>query len=280
MLGENKNLRDTFKDSIKDTGNLSSPLLLNKERAGVRYIKTNKLITALYMVTDIMDKEEPIRLKLRTLGVEILSDTSMSKPAFDIDIQKIDQILSFLGIAFNVNMISEMNFNILKKEFTELKQSIQEFTSQNNLWLEEFIQSSSPDKGRSEEGLDPLVFPLSRGKKFNKGQTGTRIGVQKGSTLLKALSNVEGLKALNNAGNGFVILKNKRRESIIKVIKACPSFGGNKPDGINIRDIALAIRSLGEEIGEKTLQRELISMVKDNVLKKTGKKRWSQYSLN
>jgi len=100
MLGENKNLRDTFKDSIKDTGNLSSPLLLNKERAGVRYIKTNKLITALYMVTDIMDKEEPIRLKLRTLGVEILSDTSMSKPAFDIDIQKIDQILSFLGIAF------------------------------------------------------------------------------------------------------------------------------------------------------------------------------------
>jgi len=211
---------------------------------------------------------------------EMISSVETGEAAVSVLFKSAERSRGLLGIAFNVNMISEMNFNILKTEFTELKQSIQEFTSQNNLWLEEFIQSSSPDKGRSEEGLDPLVFPLSRGKKFNKGQTGTRIGVQKGSTLLKALSNVEGLKALNNAGNGFVILKNKRRESIIKVIKACPSFGGNKPDGINIRDIALAIRSLGEEIGEKTLQRELISMVKDNVLKKTGKKRWSQYSLN
>jgi hypothetical protein len=31
--------------------------------------------------------------------------------------------------------------------------------------------------------------------------------------------------------------------------------------------------------GEKTLQRELVSMVKDGVLKKLGEKRWSRYML-
>ena len=75
-----------------------------------------------------------------------------------------------------------------------------------------------------------------------------------------------------NTLNNFEILKQKRRETIIKVIK-------NKPEGVSIKDIVLAVRSLGEETGEKTLQRELISMIKDNVLKKTGEKRWSQYSL-
>ena len=36
--------------------------------------KTEKLITALYMVTDFMNNEEPLKKKLRTLGVELLSE--------------------------------------------------------------------------------------------------------------------------------------------------------------------------------------------------------------
>ena len=51
----------------------------------------------------------------------------------------------------------------------------------------------------------------------------------------------------------------------------------DKPNGVSIKDIVLALRNLGEERGEKTLQRELASMVKDGVLYKTGEKRWSRY---
>lgn len=248
MLGENKNLKDSEQKSLMTpygTGASDMPILL------LPYTKTNKLVTALYMVTDTMEKEEPIRLKLRTLGVEILSDITMSKAVFDT--QKIDQILSFLNIASDIRMISEMNSNILRKEFTELKQFIQEFTVKNNLWLEELTKDS------------PSPSPLLKSLSFSKGHQ-TRIGVQKGSTLMSALSKV------GHAGN-FQVLKDKRRESIIKIIK-------DKPDGISIKDISVAIKNLGEEMGNKTLQRELISMVKDNVLKKTGDKRWSQYSLN
>lgn len=274
MLGENKNLKDTSRDSIKDSAQKSFSYGVGTSLtmpSFLTYNKTNKLITALYMVTDTMEKEEPMRLKLRTLGVEILSDIiTMSKVGFDI--RKIDQTLSFLNIAFDIKMISEMNCNILKKEFIELKQSIQEFTAQNNLWFEEFI-SKPPllDEGGVEGGNSKITTSsfghpsLLRRREFSKGQ-GTRLGVQKGSTLMDALNKV------GHAEN-FQILKDKRRELIIKIIK-------NKSEGMSIKDISFAVQNLEEKIGEKTLQRELISMVKDNVLKKTGEKRWSLYFIN
>ena len=63
----NNNLKDVKEKSLTsygtDVSSVSTPL---------SYTKTHKLVTALYMVTDIIDKEEPIRNKLRILGVEII----------------------------------------------------------------------------------------------------------------------------------------------------------------------------------------------------------------
>ncbi|MCR4330406.1 MAG: hypothetical protein NUV49_00790, partial [Patescibacteria group bacterium] len=44
---------------------------------------------------------------------------------------------------------------------------------------------------------------------------------------------------------------------------------------INVKDVITVIPGLSE----KTIQRELIALVKSNVLKKEGEKRWSRYSL-
>lgn len=279
MLGENKNLKDTSKNFVKDT-NLPIPNLpLSKggeQGRGLPYTKTNKLITALYMVTDTMDKEEPIRLKLRTLGIEILSDiTSLSRVILTNLEDKIASILSFLTIAGDIRMISEMNHSILKKEFLELKQSIQESKTQDHLWLEEFINEGPAFTGEGRSFVLAKDRPSPTSVSLNKGQS-TRIGVQKGSTLLKALSKVE---------DSFGTLKNKRREEIINIIKDKKSTHGidglpaNLEVGATIKDIKNGAKGVLVSCGEKTLQRELISMVKDNVLKKTGEKRWSSYSV-
>ena len=268
MLGENKNLKDPERKSLMTSYGAGTQIATL-----LSYTKTNKLVTALYMVTDTMEKEEPIRLRLRTLGIEILSDIPyLQKENVNNFDRKITAVLSFLNIARDLGMISEMNFNILNKEFQELKQSIQELATKNDLWLEEFISEPSSNKS-----LFTKVGPSLDTMSFSKGH-GMRIGVQKGSTLLNALNKVKGAHNLSspesgNSRSGFEVLKNSRRESILKVIKI-------KPEGASIKDIISAFRNVGEEIGEKTLQRELISMVKDNVLKKTGEKRWSHYSLN
>ena len=266
MLGDNKNLKDTEGSSIKDTSSNPASLMLWQNHSE-SYAKTNKLITALYMVTDTIDKKEPIRLKLRTLGVEILSDIASLNLPQDVHSnghinQKITAILSFLNIASDIKMASEMNCNILKKEFKELSKSIQDFTTQNDLWFEKFVSHKSEeelleetfDKNNPSIGQIQSIFNRGKNLSSSKGH-GLSIGVQKGSTLLKALDKIKGLKNLNktNGSNKFEAIKEQRREVIIKVIK-------NKPDGMGIKDIIFAVRNLGEKIGEKTFQREIVSM--------------------
>ena len=130
MFRDEKNLKDSEKDSIKDTFSMPAPYQAEGFGVGT-YTKTNKLITALYMVTDIIDKGEPIRNKLRTLGTDILSDTYLVRQNNTGNILslmngKISETMSFLDLASAMNIISEMNCNILRKELSLLNQSITE----------------------------------------------------------------------------------------------------------------------------------------------------------
>ena len=142
----------------------------------ISYTKTDKLITALYMVTDIIDKDEPLRNKLRTLGTGIISD--MYSVPFNA-CSKISEIMSFLDIASAINIISEMNCNILRKEFSELSQSIKESTGN----IETKINTLNKQMNLSEffrEELSALPSLSGPAPKQSIGHNrSTRIGVQK-----------------------------------------------------------------------------------------------------
>ncbi|HEV7424495.1 MAG TPA: hypothetical protein VGO21_04905 [Candidatus Paceibacterota bacterium] len=247
-------------NNLKDTDNVFG-LIIKDSSVSLSYNKTNKLVTALYMVTDILDKEEPIRHKLRTLGTGIISDIHTIPKNV---VNKISEIMSLLDIASAVNIISPMNCNILRKEFLELDQSIKEFTGKaetinKQINLSEFFAGEAPIKNS---------LPNNQYKSIGHHGS-TRIGVQKGSTLMKALSD----RIINE--NNFEVLKRKRRVNILNIVK---NNGGNA----NIKDIKNKLSDNKNDelnVSEKTLQRELISLVKDGVLNKTGEKRWSRYFL-
>ncbi|MEK7328458.1 MAG: hypothetical protein AAB217_24700 [Chloroflexota bacterium] len=295
MFAGNKNLKN-----LKDINPTLLHPMSGEGLERLSYTKINKLITALYMVTDIIDKDEPLRNKLRTLGIEIILDiTSPTRVTLVGLLVKISEVMSFLDIASAINIISEMNCSILKKEFLELNQSIKESTDKvkilnKEISLSEFFRDSPLEEyplGGSGMNLSTPAFSHpSRGEENSKGhysnghQYSTRIGVQKGSTLLKALSDRIGsrtdLSAQGSASRAqdFDILKKQRRNDIIIIIK---TIGGNA----TIKDIKDRVQmSQGKAMSlmscsEKTLQRELVSMVQDNVLNKTGEKRWSRYFL-
>ena len=103
---------------------------------------------------------------------------------------------------------------------------------------------------------------------------------------MKALSNKTRFLSNNNGSKSeifgsisqtkdFVLLKKMRQENIINIIK---NNGGNA----TIKDIRTKI-NIGVQdsliCSEKTVQRELMSMIKNSVLNKTGEKRWSRYFL-
>jgi hypothetical protein len=233
------------------------------------YTKTNKLITAVYMVTDIMDINEPLRNKLRTLMVSILSDTYNIS---DKTTAKIKEIMSFLDVAVAVNLMSDMNSSILKKEFALLDQAIKD--SLNKAHIPHNVVNIFD---LFKEELPPSTL-VAEDNNFSIGhKNSTRIGVQKGSTLMQAIkdktSNLVNKNLAQNDTDNFFLIKQKRREDVLNIIKIFP-------EGVTIKDINLKINSgrNGEKIySEKTLQRELVSMIKDGVLDKTGEKRWSKY---
>ena len=251
MQGDEKNLKDPERKpmALYGAGPQNMSVILS-------YNKTNKLITALYMVTDIIDEREPLRNKLRTLGIEILSDiTSMTRSNL---VRNIQAVLSFLNIAFTMNMISEMNKDILVNEFTQLK-NLFIVPQDNPVWLEEFL--------KKEEKKGKKVSPRA----FHNNSIGhaksTRIGVQKGSTLMQALSDINSTS---------IDLKKERHQEILDILKN--NFSNQLGlVGATITDIKSKAQGPIASCGEKTLQRELVSMMKENVLYKTGSKRWSRY---
>ena len=293
MEREGENLKD-----IKDNS-----LNLKDNSISISYNKAHKLITALYMVTDILEKEEPLRSKLRSLGLEILTDISGVKDNYNS--QKItvlpgniDLILSYLNIANTVGIISSMNSSILAGEFSRLKQAILE----SNIFLKpyggeaslsDFLQSPSPDSSwRGEEGrglregqVYNMSFNPNSGRIRHEGiDSGTRIGIQKGSTLMQALSDkmlpkVSPVSPLPKHREEFDALKKERKDEIILIIKTKNLEQSSKGQalGVTITDIKGMAKNSLKDTSEKTLQRELTSLIEDGVLYKEGAKRWSKY---
>ncbi len=95
--------------------------------------KSEKLTTALYMVTDIMFEREPMKWKMRETAVELLTGVTTAMNATPGEkmtalgdvLKKIERIISFLEIASASRMLSEMNATVLKKEYSVLKTSVE-----------------------------------------------------------------------------------------------------------------------------------------------------------
>ncbi len=270
MLGDENNLRDKRSQvglSIKDT-----------TQPSISYTKTNKLVTALFMVTDIMDKTEPLRNTLRTLGSQIISDIH-SDPSKAT--AKIGEILSFLDIASSVNMVSDMNASILKNEFLKLLESVKEYRKIKSIWLEEFLETADTDNQNDDQ---QKYSELITRRHIPSSRTSTRLGVQKANTLMSAINNIKDIRKspapyeAEGFRLGFDVLKKHRRADIITVLNTAGiglTITEIKDKSKGQKDVLSALASCGE----KTLQRELVAMVRDGVLKKEGEKRWSRYSI-
>ena len=107
----------------------------SKNVGGLLFVlrKSEKLTTALYMVTDIMPEREPMKWKMRESSVDLLSDVTTALDGtmgeritlLGTTIRKVEKLVSFLDIAQASRMVSEMNASVLKKEYLNLKSAIE-----------------------------------------------------------------------------------------------------------------------------------------------------------
>lgn len=251
--------------------------------------RTAKLSSALYLVTNLISDTEPIKWKLRERTLSVLSDIASSRyklasektRLFSETQAGVMDILAFLEVARAGSLISEMNFQILKYEYEKLtnliaskdlveneaEESILGFLKQEKeeAFLKERVTAPKQDqKGHLKGQYDDLykkdiisvtqrqAGPLSsRETQYTQGRKEAHEGK------IKVRAN----------GDRRDTSKVDRKNVILRLAKE----RGN----INVKDVAVLIPGLSE----KTIQRELVTLVKNNVLKKEGEKRWSRYSL-
>jgi hypothetical protein len=216
------------------------------------YKKTEKLTTAVYMVTSLFSDSEPMKWTLRKKSSELLSfilgyKNQISGQNFFLGSVKeqVLDIVSLLDVSSKSGLVSTMNFSILRGEFLNLVK----------------ILGESKFSGESLPGasLPESFFEISRSLPLATS------GVRQADSPNLSDTNLKDRISENN--NQIVLKRTNRQSIIIGLLK--------KKKEMDIKAIAQTIR----DCSEKTIQRELISLIRSGIVKKTGERRWSKYSL-
>jgi len=154
----------------------------------------------------------------------------------------LEEMSHLFSIAKNIGLITETNHEILVAELSKLKHEIE---IPLNLGL-------SLEKNDKTEFIESPTQNLSN--------------EQKNFNIKDKINQKPALKEFKEFGV-VSVKKNSRQSIIMNVLK--------RKKEIMIKDISPLIKNCSE----KTIQRELMSMVKVGVLKKIGDKRWSRYTL-
>ena len=270
------NQKDTQKTQLNSYGHKNSTgvkALVNKPVYEFINKKTEKLVTALYMVSDYMEPQESLRNKLRLLGVELMSDIftlSRLSPLnnssqIDLSLSRIYEIFSFIEIAETMGYISTMNKEILKTEFDILVEELKSRQSQKrnlpfNLNKNMFeIESNDFVK---EKYSDDVFYIKDKNKRTHS------------VSFMKGMSNKRPISGHSLTARDYKKIRSERVEKIISVIKS-KNNSSNSNGGASIKDIAGAFT----DCSEKTIQRELLTLIDKGQIKKIGAKRWSKYQV-
>ena len=236
--------------------------------------KTERVVAALFLVTDYLSDNNPIRHKIRLLGVELLSFIVTNNSArvggenhvfFHSYASRLLEIISLLEVAHLSEQISEMNFTILGNEIERLVSAAERMKKQLESSAQPSKISNVFTKGQSGKGTESRmsVSARLRHRVFYKGHSDDkRFSWKRNQRSPVSVGNVSGNEAHGQDPN-----KSKRKDVILNTLA-----GGKH---LTIKDISSVLYGTGE----KTIQRELSSLVHTGVLKREGERRWSKYYL-
>lgn len=285
--------------------------------------KSERLVTALYLVTDLMTDNEPIKHGLRKNAVALLSSmNSLSQIdvkdrviEFKMSLKAVTEIISLLHVSVTTGIVSEMNGQLLMDGFRTLQLVLEK---KQPIFTKEMLNVTDEDMLDKNEGFSTAVTsssydvltPLSLARLHDNNHDLRR--TQEFLKQSQILSKIEAREnKLENKGQNFeqkneasvkdkdmkkstpernipsphtVIMEHKNKQSNV----IASSFQMRKSSrreqilalfvkgvDVSIKDIASRIRGCSE----KTIQRELNSLLYDNIIERIGEKRWSRYVL-
>ena len=220
--------------------------------------KTEKIVLALYLVTDHLIESDAMRSSVRILANEILKDGIKVTNRYygvgsdDVMISHMYEVVSLLEISSITKLVSENNAHIIKEEIAKLAKDIK----------------SHQEANQSGSNLKKSFFVVDTAQNNNVLYKGHKGHSEKEMSFInktpkETFKRTSVPKPQKNEG----LIKEDRSNKIMKVIQ--------EKGQVTIKDVTETF----DGISEKTIQRELQKMVSNGVLKKEGERRWSTYSL-
>lgn len=225
------------------------------------YKKTEKLASATYIITNLFPENEPMKRILREKASELLSFSlalahKESSGANQTTLvygtkTKVIEMTSLFEISFRGGLVSAMNLSILKSEFYRLVEALENSSSLPNKLL--------------QDAVSEIFFTSAKGFEDKKEH-------DKFGSMSHTKNTIDSMSFMSIKDRSRLSLKDNtkrtnRREAILSLLK--------KKGELTIKDISGVIK----DCSEKTIQRELISFISAGVLRRTGQRRWSRYSL-
>ena len=213
--------------------------------------KTEKITAALYLVSGLLKDEEPIKWELRDRSMDMLTSSFTASSSLPGDKNIVIQSLftaaletiSLLNVAKISNLVSSMNHALLVREIDNILGLLRDRLIANAESAGYILSESffkTPDLFSSDF--------KSTDKSHHSPENLKKSGLNKGHVDVQ-------------------VKKTERQEAIIATLKT--------QSDLTIKDFSKIIKGCSE----KTIQRELVVLVDQGVVKKEGERRWSRYSL-
>ena len=221
--------------------------------------KTEKLVAAIYVVSNFIKDNEPLKWSVREKALELLELATLlnfvsieERRGILHDHQSIaTEIISLSGVARQAGLFSEMNHEIITKEFDTLLRTINESEKkESSIFAPDFFETKSLLERQTESDV---LYDNKSPMSFN------------GASKIQLRRKAVGVPA---KASGKDVKDNDRKTLIIDMLK--------KKGGLGIKDFVDIIQG----VSEKTIQRELINLVANGSIRKEGDRRWSRYFLS
>jgi len=269
-MDKNKDLKDTPNGLITKDLSLTNHVFNKEPRIELIFKKTERIVTAIYLVTNFFSIEEPIKWDIRQVATKLLRSIMSLTSAHEHDKETrlhtstgyIIELNALFDIASRTGLVSRMNYNILHTEIEKLSDMLCVLCTEDSVHLTSVLSAHSFEVQMSQTiNQNDIARNSYKTNKPNKGHSKPQ-PVFYGT--------VRDLKdKLLSGGNAFkkTSTNSNRREQIISEV--------TRKGEVSVKDISSIIKNCSE----KTLQRELLALVSEGVLSKTGERRWSRYSL-
>jgi hypothetical protein len=254
MEKDNKNEMTTQKDN-----SISQALavFVKDPKSWYLYKKSEKISKAFFLLTRHLTDEHMLKNHMREKALDLMAKAqallSNAKPAAETAYGVVLEALSLISLsdtALASELQSERNHSVVVRE-------LETFINELSTWARESAVSSY---------IPASLFDMSDIAAFEPRKEIVKENFYEKRAPTQTLKNfkparLEKDKPLSD------MRKSGRQESIIQAIKV--------KGEVSIKDLVVVVKGCSE----KTIQRELISLVSSGILSKTGERRWSRYSV-